>query len=185
MPFVEFTVWSTETLAPFSHYAIGRDVVFLEADKGTSKKIRDALLENNIRSLTEPSKEQLSDVFSLLEEPVVVFRRKETYATRMDNRVRLATLERMLVDLYFYITRLEFPYPPDEYGRLVYNVFKTRTLNVDMLRKYASRRGVRGEMDLLLSKMRDRYPDLEIPELEEKVQGIEAILEEMVGGASL
>jgi DNA-binding transcriptional ArsR family regulator len=184
MPFVEFTIWSTENLAPFSHYAVGRDVVFLEADRRTSKKIREVLLEDGIRSLTEPSRGQLNDVFSLLEEPVVIFQRKEAYATRMENRVRLPSLERMLVDLYFYITRFGFPYPPGEYGRLLYNVLKSVTLNIDMLKRYASRRGVREEISLLLSGMRDRYPELDIPEPGERPPEADEMLAEMVRGAA-
>ncbi len=184
MPFAEFTAWSTENLASFSHYAIGKDVIFIDADRRVSGKIREILLENNIRSLLEPSRGELSEVFTLLEEPLVIFQRKEAYATAMQNRVRIPLPERMIVDLYFYITRLGFPYPPDEFGRILYNILKTETMNIDMLRKYASRRGLREEISGLLSRMKDRYPELEIPELEEETPEIEAIIQEIVVGAS-
>ncbi|MEE8167705.1 MAG: DUF6577 family protein [Candidatus Hydrothermarchaeales archaeon] len=185
MPFIEFSIWSIGNLAEFSHYAIGKDVAFIEADKRTSRKIRDVLLEKNIHSLVEPSRGELGDIFSLLEEPLIIFQRREAYATIKKDRVRIPLLERMMVDLYFYITRLGFPYPPDEYGRMFYNILKARTLNFDMLRKYASRRSVREEMTSLLSRMREKYPELSIPELGERALEVETILEEIVRGASL
>ncbi len=114
----------------------------------------------------------------------MIFQRKEAYATVTQNRVRIPLPERMVVDLYFYITRLGFPHPPDEFGRILYNILKTKPLNVDMLRKYASRRGLREDISNLLFRMRGRYPELEIPELEEGVSDTEAIMEEIVMGAS-
>ncbi len=185
MPFVEFSVWSTENLAEFSHYAIGKDVVFIEAERGVSKKIREVLLEKNIRSLIEPSGGELMDIFIQMEAPLVIFRRKETYATIKKEGVRIPLLERMMVDLYFYITRLEFPFPRDEYGRMLYNVLKAGRLNFDTLMRYASRRAVREEMSILLSMMRRRYPELPLPEVGAAASGIEATLEEMVKGASV
>ncbi len=184
MPYAELTAWSTENLARFSHYAIGKDVIFIETHKGTSMKIRDILLENGIRSLVGPSRREMGNIFSLLDEPLVIFQRKETYATETQGGSRSPFLERMLVDLYFYITRLDFPYPLDEYGRVLHNALRTCTLNTDMLRKYASRRGLREEVSILLSMMKNRYPDLRIPELEEGLPETEAILDEIVKGAS-
>ncbi len=145
-------------------------------------------MENNIRSLVEPSKRRMSDIFSLLEEPVIVFpivfQRKDAYATFTQNNLRFPQPEKMIVDLYFYITRLDFPYPPDEYGRVLYYILKNKNLNFDRLKRYASRRGLNEEFANLLSKMKDKYPELKIPRLK-KASEIEDTLNEIVEGALL
>lgn len=184
MPFIEFTIWSTEDLATSSHYAMGKNVVFIEANKRVSQKIKDVILENNIRSLVEPSKKRMSDIFYLLEEPVVIFQRKDSYATFTQNNIRFPQPEKMIIDLYFYITRLDFPYPPDEYGRVLYYILKNKNLNFDRLKRYASRRGLNEEFSNLLSRMKDKYPELNIPRLK-KASEIEATLNEIVEGALL
>jgi hypothetical protein len=181
IPFGDFVIWDMENLAEFSHYAIGRNVVFIEAGGDLVSKIGDALLEQGIRPMIEPTKEELGKLFTYFEEPVLILKRREVYATERVDNLLVPRFERMLVDLYFLITRMGFPFPPDELGRILYNVLRDRALNLDRLKKYASRRGLKEEISLLLRRLREEYPELDIPI--EEGRGTEKMIEEIVKGA--
>lgn len=138
---------------------------------GTSPKVKQ--ITNLIK--VEPSKKRMSDIFDLLEEPVVIFQRKDSYATFTQNNIRFPQPEKIIIDLYFYITRLGFPYPPDEYGRVLYYILKNKNLNFDRLKRYASRRGLNEKFSNLLSRMKDKYPELREEGLDPLFKGGSAV----------
>ncbi len=183
MPFSEFVVWGTENLADFSHYVVGRDVVFVEAKNQLVPKIVDTLLEGGVKAIVEPSKEEFKNLFTYFDRPVVVFKRREKYAAVKKSNLLLPRLERTLVDQYYCITRRGFPFPLDEFGRIFYNVLRDRVLNIDMLKKYASRRGLRDEMSALIVRFKEEYPELEMWPQGEKGASAD-LIEEIVKGAT-
>ncbi len=183
MPFAEFVIWSTENLSDFTHYTIGKNIVFIEAEHRLTGKIKDALLDHDVRAIVEPTKVELKEVFTYFNEPVLILKRREKYATQKIDGILVPQIERMLVDLYFLITRKKLPFPPDELGRILYNILYDRTLNLERLKRYASRRLLTEEISVLLSRFKREYPDLDIPFLEEKLETKEKVIDEIVKGA--
>jgi hypothetical protein len=161
---VEFVLWGTEFLAPYSHYALGKEITFIDSRKISLSKIRDILLSKNYQVIIEPSKEDFQKLFLYFEKPILLFAREEMYATQQMNSLRIPTFERIFVDLYFLITRRDFPFPPDELGRILYNFLEVNELKYTTMFRYASRRGIRDEIVILLFSFYREYEDLGIPE---------------------
>ena len=161
---VDFVIWGTELLAPYSHYALGRDVIFIECKKSSIEKIRDTLLTNRYQVISKLSRDYFIEIYQSSAEPIILQPRKEKYATLKRDRYRIPTFERIFVDLYYMIAKYELPLPPDEYGRILYNFLEEIGLNLSVTFRYASRRGIRDEIVILLFKFSKTYKNLKISE---------------------
>lgn len=164
MPLADFVIWNTENLSFFTHYNIGKDLTIIEGDKNTIYVIRDVLLENGIKAIVNPLKKEMNESIWYFENPVLLFTRKENYATVLVDNNRVPTIERMITDLYFLITRKELSFPLSEFGKILINVLSKTTLNFDKLNRYAERRNLNAEISLILYELKYKYPDIKIPE---------------------
>ncbi|PKO21131.1 MAG: hypothetical protein CVU38_16355 [Chloroflexi bacterium HGW-Chloroflexi-1] len=158
LPFTPFTIWSTEQLAPVAHLLMGWHIIFVEADGEVVPAIHSVLLEQDEMALLDPKKEELAKFLDLTRKPVVVRSRSETTATVEVNGVRTATPEKLLIDLYFDLSRGYLNLGLDEFGRMLRNSIAHYALNFVLLLSYASRRKIRGEIQYLLKQLKDHTP---------------------------
>jgi DNA-binding MarR family transcriptional regulator len=163
LPYLDFTIWSTERLSPFSYYMPAKNFVFVETDKNSIDSIRDVLLEEDIKFLSDPSKEELNRAGEILDEPVIIFPRREKYGTKKIGNARAASLEKIIVDFYFLLTRRNFDFPLEEFGRILYNISENYSLNFTLLERYARRREIIGEIAFIYRRMKSKFPKLLIP----------------------
>lgn len=162
MPLADFVIWNTENLSFFTHYNIGKDLTIIEGDKNTIYAIRNILLENNLKAIINPSKKEMNESIWYFENPILLFTRKEDYATVFVDNIKVPTIERMVVDLYFLITRKELSFPLSEFGKILLNVLSKTTLNFDKLNRYAGRRNLNAEILLILYELKYKYPDIKV-----------------------
>ncbi len=164
MPFVPLTIWSTFDLNRYAHNLIMKGVVFVETDGFAVEAVKDVLLSKGVKAITARRRGDFSNVFDLMETPVLVIPRKDaagTVADKKDEKLRLPSFERIIVDVYFLATRKNFPFPLSELGNIFENILAFGySLNYSMFNWVATRRNVSAEMETalyLLKTKSDRF----------------------------
>lgn len=142
-------IWSLSMLGNYSHYAIGKDLVFVETNSALQRSIRDILLQNNYQVILEPNKRDFKDYSLTNKEVVFVIKRKEKYGLNR-NDIMLPTPERMWVDLYYYITRKDLSFSSYELGTILGNMIEANGINYDRILYYSNRRKIRDEIVIIL-----------------------------------
>jgi hypothetical protein len=154
LPFSEFTIWSTAQVIELAHMVPTRHVTFVEADQEMAPAVYEILLSANEPALLDPPREALDQLLALSKEPVVIRSRTETMATVEVEGIRTATLEKLLVDLYFEMSREALPLDPGEFGRMLRSALVHYNVNFVLLLAYAERRGIREDWRALLHRLR-------------------------------
>jgi hypothetical protein len=178
--FADLVVWSLSMLSDYSHYAIGRDLMFVEADISLSGSIRDYLQEKGYYPILNPEKRDYREYTNYPAEPVFILERGERYAVKGYT----PSPEKVWVDVYYLVTRKGLSFSPGELGIIFANMLRGEGMNFNRLRRYAQRRGVGNEVIVFLCGLRRVYPN-QVPEgaLGEGV-GTMKVIEEMTEAAT-
>ncbi|MGV9103460.1 MAG: DUF6577 family protein [Candidatus Thorarchaeota archaeon] len=162
-PMATIAIWSLTMLADYAHYAIGRDLVVLETDRLISPSIRDALIEKGYRAILDPENRDFKEYAYYSDKTIFILERKEKYAVFESEGLLIPTPERIWLDLYYFLTRRCWAFPPSELGLMFANMLRKEGVNFNRLLRYARRRNLRDEMIIFLYDMR-RSSQLPIPE---------------------
>jgi hypothetical protein len=151
MPLTEVVLWSTEAASQFTHSVPSRSFAVVETARENVGSVSDALLEGGLSAVARPSRRDLTEIFQRNIE-VLVMQSRNTYATfPLGGRVRMATLEKVLVDMYFLATRRGLPVPEEDIVDALRNALDGGAADASVLRRYSMRRHVHGELaDLLV-----------------------------------
>lgn len=176
-PMAEFVIWSMNMLADYTHYAIGKDLIFVEVSPMLSASIRDFLLEQGYRAVLKPEKRDFQE-YVYFEKPVFILERKEKYGLISF----VPTPERIWLDMYYFLTRKDLSFSPGELGLIFANMLRRDGLNFNRLLRYAQRRKLRNEMIIFLFGLKQSSRWL-IPEnvLVGRKEALE-VIEEMIEG---
>ena len=177
--FADLVVWALSMLSNYSHYAIGKDLLFVEADKSLAESIRDYLLNQGYNPILKPDKKDFREYTNYQGELVFILERKERYALKG----YVSSLEKVWLDVYYLVTRKGLSFSPGELGVIFMNILKREGVNFNRLRRYAQRRGVENEVVIFLCSLRRLIPN-HVPEgaLGEGI-GTLKVIEEMVEAA--
>lgn len=178
MPTLDFTIWSTEDVGYFTHDTMGKNAIIIETVPSYLEPLRDLLAEKGYRAVTNPTKDIMKNIFEYFDRPVLIFGRKEKYATEMVDGLRRPTAERLIADLYYLIDRKRFQFPLSEFLNVVSEIMRTRSLNFRMLRRYAERRGVWSDLEKVFYLVSRNDPELDLPEklIENGRKSVEPVL---------
>lgn len=184
MPSLDFTIWSTEDLGYFTHYTLGKNAVIIEAEPQYVESLKDLLIEKGLKAIADPSRNLMRDLFDYFDQPVLLFGRKEKYATEMIDGLRRPTAERLIVDLYVFISRKDFQIPMREFGNIVREFLRAAPPNSRRLRRYARRRGVWNELESIFFLLSRDDPELDLPpelvqNAKESVEPVLSLYEEL------
>jgi hypothetical protein len=178
----QFTIWSINMLADYTHYAVGRDLIVLETDKFLSASMRDALLEKGYRTILNPEKRDFREYTYYGEKTIFILERIEKYGLVEIDEILLPTPERVWLDIYYLITRKELSFSPGELGLIFANMLRKEGVNFNRFLRYAQRRNLRDEMIIFLYSLKQSF-QLSIPDklLVGKKEAL-IIINEMVEG---
>ena len=152
MPFTDLVVWSTEGIAHFTHSVPPRSLAFVETPKENVPSVRAVLEEEGLFLVTIPSPRDLAEVFHRGTE-VFLMARRDRYATvPLKGRLRMSTLERVLVDVYFLARRRELPIPVEDLLDAMRAAVDGGAVDVRVLRRNAMRRHVDKELASILKE---------------------------------
>jgi len=178
--FADLAIWSLSMLSDYSHYAIGKDLMFVEADETTSESIKDYLRENGYNPILKPEKKDYREYTSMLGELVFILERGERYEVKGQT----PSPEKVWLDVYYLVTRKGLSFSPGELGVIFANMLRGEGVNFNRLRRYAHRRGVGNEVIVFLCGLRRSLPN-RIPEgALGETGGTLKFIEEMVEAAS-
>jgi len=124
----------------------------------------DTLIQTGKKPILLPKPAEMSNVISLIDEPLFLIGRSEKYGAAIIDGYRVPYPERALVDLYYLLTRRSFPFAADEFGRIIYNMLEQSSrFNYQRCLRYASRRRLRDEFLTIFFRLKQEYPELDIP----------------------
>lgn len=179
-PMANPVFWSLSMFSDYSHYAIGKDLIFIETTKILSKSIRDVISENNYKVVLRPLVRDFQEYAESNKRTIFILERKELYGLTLIEGNIIPTLERIWVDLFYFITRKKFSFSSYELGIIFGNLLKKGKINFNRLTRYAGRRGLSKEMIIFLYvlKEKSRFGSL-IPDsvLYGKPKAFEALIE--------
>jgi len=142
-------VWSINLLSNYSHYAIGKDLFFVETSPSIKQSVRDVLLQSGYNVVLDPMRRDFRDYALDNLDTVFVMGRKEKYGIK-NGEPFIPAAERIWVDLYYYITRKGLGFSSFELGVMLGNMVEANALNYDRLLYYANRRKIRDEVVIIL-----------------------------------
>ena len=172
-PSGDFVIWSLGMLANYAHYEVGKDLIIIDTNKALGYRIRDLLLKEGYNAVLNPDKKAYMNYTYY--DYVFVEERLERFLVRGN----LPEPERLLVDVYFSITRKKLNFSPYELGVILGNALRLRDIDVPRTLTYASRRGVGTEWTIILyeakkqtgGSIEDFYKKVKKETIDEIIQG--------------
>ena len=152
-PMAEFTVWSLQMLSDYSHYMIGKDLMFIETSKMLSVSIRDLLVSKGYRVVLQPEKRDFQEFVYNSEVPIFILERKELYGLMEFEGYLVPTPERVWADIYYFSTRKGFVFDSFELGLIFASMVDRGGINFDRLLRYSGRRGIFREVLIFLYEL--------------------------------
>jgi len=153
---VEFMVTGPSVLTIFHRHFPRRLIHLIYVIEGAGEFAAESLGEVNLRSLLNPSREEVELALKVLEDrDLFVIREFAELAGNMDGK---ASLERALVDTYFEATRKRIPYSELEVGRIIADAFRRERVDVTRLFKLAGRRGIKAEFKAIAKELVPNLP---------------------------
>ncbi len=149
----EFTVWSLQMLSDYSHYMIGKDLMFVETSKMLSASMRDVLVSKGYRAVLQPEKRDFQEFVYYSEVPIFILERKELYGLMEFEGYLIPTPERIWADIYYFSTRKGFVFDPYELGLIFAAMVDRGGINFDRLLRYSGRRGIFREVLIFLYEL--------------------------------
>jgi hypothetical protein len=152
-PMAKFTVWSLQMLSDYSHYMIGKDLMFIETSKMLSASMRDMLMSKGYRVVLLPEKRDFQEFAYYPEVPIFILERKELYGLMEFEGNLIPTPERIWADVYYFSTRKGFVFDPFELGLIFAAMVDRGGINFDRLMRYSGRRGIFREVLIFLYEL--------------------------------
>lgn len=153
--------WSSSMVAQHMHDVPGRDLLAIDVRRKAVGPVREYLAGRDVLVIEDPDEGTL-DAFAWSNlRPVLLFGMGERFASTPMDGYRVATVERIWVDLYQLCTRRGLPFPLHELGTILVNAVRSGAVSIDTLLKYSSRRGLRTEALLILHGLWREVPGLD------------------------
>jgi hypothetical protein len=153
LPTTPVVGWSTEWLADYSPNVPTRHWTVLETASFALDSVADVLARDRIRVVVDPEPSSVADLPRLFDHPVLLWPHADLYGAPPRTGVRLPQPERLLVDLYFAVTRRGLPYPQNDLSVVIARVIAERDLKVASILAYAARRGIADEVTTYLRSL--------------------------------
>ena len=159
-PFLNFVIWSIFNLKNFFHNIPIKNYIFIEAEEFFElKSIKERLFELNIESIIKPKSIDFEEILYRKEIPIILFRRKNQYGIIKLEEIETPISERIVLDLYYYITRKHLNYPSEELRDILISMIQTGEFNFSFAMRYAQMRNFNFELLFILLKLQSEFPD--------------------------
>ncbi len=145
--------WSSSMLSDYMHNVPGRDLHVIDAPRNVVDRLAEYLVARDILVFKDPGPDPLDAYAWSNLEAVFLFGKGETLASVPLDRYRVATIDRIWVDLYYLCTRRGLAFPLAELGVILVNAHRSGVFSVDRMLMYSSRRGLRSEVLLILFEL--------------------------------
>ncbi len=171
----DFVIWSLGMLANYAHYEVGKDLIVVETNEALGYRIRELLLKEGYNAVLNPFKKDYMNYTYY--DYVFVEERLERFLVRGN----LPEPERLLVDVYFAITRKSLSFSPYELGAILGDALRSGDIDIPRMLTYASRRGIGAEWTIILYEAQ-KQTGAPIEDLIKKVE--RETLDEIINGVT-
>ncbi len=149
-PFAKLCVYDSTFISPLQHHLSGQEIIYVEVDRVALQSVFFALRDTHDNVFLRPTKDVLYNYVdnnrqAIFVKPLI----SEAPLKKVDN-YPLPTLEKLLVDLL--VDPDFFMYQGAEYDYIFEKAYSLYNINRTKLLRYASRRGIREEMQKQLEK---------------------------------
>lgn len=152
-PMAKFAIWSLQMLSDYSHYMIGKDLIFIETPKMLSASMRDMLASKGYRVVLQPEKRDFQEYSYYPERPIFILERKELYGLTVFEGNLIPTPERIWADVFYFATRKNLIFDPFEIGVVFSAMVNKKGVNFSRLLRYSERRGIFREILIFLFEL--------------------------------
>lgn len=150
-PFVKLCVYEGQWIAPLLHHLASNQILYIEAEKEASETVYHFLQNQNLKLPVyyEPDT-VIMDRYVDMNEPGIIMKSLISEApTIKANDIRVSSLEKLLVDIFadqdfYYLQGGEYFYIMDNAQSLYH-------INQSTLLRYASRRGIKDELEKIIA----------------------------------
>ena len=149
-PQLQFSLWSSEQLQPFSHHLMSRFTLFLYTESDAIIPVTEFLQTQKYMVYPNPKQTEVEKYVPVSAQRIIV----RPLVTEEPVENHYATVEKTLVDLFLEKDRL-FLMDEAEFKRIFQNIIFVYRINIGRLFRYAERRKVRSSIVKLCSEHKD------------------------------
>jgi len=150
-PFADFCIWDTRFLNEFMIHQPASFITIIETENDVMGSLFNFLKESNRNVFLNPEKNIIENYISGEKDSIIVKPLISEAPTKLIDNIETIILEKMLVDIYSD-ARFFYYFHGTEMDNIYSNAIGTYTINQSKLLRYASRRGKRKEVEMLLNK---------------------------------
>ncbi|MCD4726650.1 MAG: hypothetical protein K8R46_03240 [Pirellulales bacterium] len=150
-PFADFCIWDTRFLNEFMIHQPASFITIVETENEVIDSLFNFLKESYRNVFLNPDKNIIENYISGENNSIIVKPLISEAPTKLIDNIETITLEKMLVDIYSD-AKFFYSFHGAEMDNIYSNAIGTYSLNQSKLLRYASRRGKRKQIEMLLNK---------------------------------
>ncbi|HMF34801.1 MAG TPA: DUF6577 family protein [Candidatus Lokiarchaeia archaeon] len=160
-PHLSFVIWSMDSFKQLFHDIPLKSFIFIEVkEKSELAAIKEFLFDCDKEAIIEPRAKQYADILFKKDFPVILLKRSAIYGCTVIEGIKTAILEKCIIDIYYYMTRDDLPFPMEEFKAILENAIKAGNFNFSFASRYARMRNLDFEFDLIFTVMAAVEPGL-------------------------
>ncbi len=147
-PFAHFCIYDGNVFSPLQHHLASNNITYIETEREATSAVFNHLRDRGITAYLRPSDDLIYKYIDL-SQPAIFVKPLITESPVLETQgVLVPTLEKLLVDIqkdkdFFYLQEAEG-------ANIFRNAQSLYTINKSRLLRYASRRGIRQEIETLI-----------------------------------
>ena len=150
-PFAHFCIYDGDVISPLQHLLSANNITYIETEREATSAVFNHLRDEGRTAYLRPTRELMYNYIDLSQPAIFVKPLITESPVQESNGVLVPTLEKLLVDLqkdadFFYLQEAE--------GVNIFrNALSLYTINESRLLRYASRRGLRKEIETIIKSI--------------------------------
>ena len=144
-PQLQFSLWSTEQLQPFTQHLLSQFTIFVYTETDAIGPITEFLQNQNHTVYPNPKQTEVEKYLTTSNNRIIV----RPLVTEEPLMGHYAAIEKILIDLFIEKDRL-FLIDGAEYKRILENLIFSNRINMGRLFRYSARRGLKSSIKKLL-----------------------------------
>jgi hypothetical protein len=150
-PFAHFCIYDGSVVSPLQHLLAANNITYIETEREATSAVFNHLKDEGLTAYLRPTRDLIYNYIDLSQPAIFVKPLITESPVQECNGVLVPTLEKLLVDLqkdadFFYLQEAEG-----------FNIFRNAmslyTINESRLLRYASRRGIRKEIETIIKSI--------------------------------
>lgn len=150
-PFAHFCIYDGSIISPLQHLLAANNITYIETEREATSAVFNHLRDEGLTAYLRPTRDLIYNYIDLSRPAIFVKPLITESPVQECNGVLMPTLEKLLVDLqkdadFFYLQETE--------GVNIFrNAMSLYTINESRLLRYASRRGIRKEIETIIKSI--------------------------------